>query len=135
MDTGGDINAQVATRGLNRDFWKYLIGQAISALGSSVSFFVLPLLIYQLTHSALNLAISTAVTFLPYLLFGLILGAWVDRQNRKRLMIWVDVARALLMASIPVLFVLNLLPIWWIYTVMFLATTLTICFNTADFAV
>jgi hypothetical protein len=29
----------------------------------------------------------------PYLLFGLVIGAWVDRLERKRMMILVDLAR------------------------------------------
>ncbi len=73
--------------GLSRDFWKFWTGQTISNLGSSFTFFALPLLVYKLTGSAVNLAITTAVEFLPQLLFGLVIGAWVDRVDRKRLMI------------------------------------------------
>ena len=57
------------------DFWKFWAGQTISNLGSSFTEFALPLLIFKLTGSALNLAISSATTFLPYLLFGLLIGA------------------------------------------------------------
>ncbi len=40
-------------------------------------------------------------TVLPYLLFGLVIGAWVDRANRKRLMVVTNLALALVIASIP----------------------------------
>ena len=40
---------------------------------------------------------------LPYLLFGLFIGAWADRVDRKRLMIVVDLGRAAALASIPLL--------------------------------
>src|SRR6185295_19732466 len=93
------------------DFWKFWAGQTISNLGSSFTEFALPLLIFKLTGSALNLAISSATTFLPYLLFGLLIGAWVDRVNRKRLMIITDLLRALILASIPLLAALNLLSV------------------------
>ena len=63
----------------NNDFWKFWAGQTISNFGSSFTEFVLPLLIFKLTGSALNLAIASATTFAPYLLFGLPIGAWVDR--------------------------------------------------------
>ena len=76
------------------DFWKFWTGQTISNLGSSFTNFALPLLIFKLTGSALNLAIASATTFLPYLLFGLPIGAWVDRVDRKRLMIITDLLRA-----------------------------------------
>src|SRR5436305_8536156 len=83
---------------LSVDFWKFWTGQAISALGDSFSGFALPLLIFKLTNSGLNLALSTAAYMLPYLLFGLVIGAWVDRLDRKRLMIFVDLGRAALIA-------------------------------------
>ena len=96
--------------------------------------FALPLLIFKLTGSALNLAIASATTFLPYLLFGLLIGAWVDRVDRKRLMIVTDLLRALVLASIPLLAALDMLSVWWIYTAGFLTSTLTIGFNSAEFA-
>src|SRR3954454_8206212 len=95
--------------GLGGDFWKFFGGQTVSNLGSSVTLFALPLLVYQLTGSALNLGIVTAAEFVPYLLFGLIIGAWVDRVDRKRLMIVTDLLRAAVVGSIPVLFWLDLL--------------------------
>lgn len=119
---------------LSIDFWKFWTGQAISAIGSSISLFALPLFIYALTHSALDLAIADAVAFLPFLLFGLIIGAWVDRTDRKRLMIGVDILRALLIGSIPALYALHQLALWWIFLVIFVHSTLTICFGAAEFA-
>src|SRR5215212_8798858 len=116
------------------DFWKFWAGQTISNLGSSFTDFAIPLLIFNLTGSALNLAIASATTFLPYLLFGLPIGAWVDRVDRKRLMIITDLLRALVLASIPTLAALDMLSVWWIYAAGFLISTLTIGFNSAEFA-
>ncbi|GAC1357993.1 MAG: MFS transporter [Ktedonobacteraceae bacterium] len=121
-------------RAFTSDFWKYWVGQTISNLGSSVTLFALPLLIYKLTGSAINLGIATAAEFLPYLLFGLLLGAWTDRVDRKRMMIFTDVARALIIASIPLLAAFGMLSIWWIYGVGFVQSTLTICFEAGQFA-
>jgi len=122
------------TSKFNSDFWKYWTGQTISNLGSSITLFALPLLVYKLTGSALNLGITTAATFLPYLLFGLLLGAWTDRVDRKRMMIGTDIARALIIASIPLLAALGILSVWWIYVVAFVHATLTICFEAGEFA-
>jgi len=121
-------------RSQRRDFWVYWTGQTISQLGSSFTAFALPLLVYQLTHSALNLGIATASTFIPYLLFGLLIGAWVDRVNRKRLMILTDLLRALAVAVIPLLARLDLLAVWEVYVLAFLSSTLTIFFTSAEFA-
>jgi MFS family permease len=122
------------TRGLGGDFWKFWVGQAISNLSSSFTLFALPLLVYQLTGSALNLGLMTAVEFLPYVLFGLVLGAWADRVDRKHMMILTDVARAAIIASIPLLAGLDLLLVWWIYAVGFISSTLKICFDAGEFA-
>lgn len=116
------------------DFWKFWTGQTISTLGSSFTSFALPLLIFKLTGSSLNLALAVTATVLPYLLFGLVIGAWVDRVNRKRLMVVMDLARALVIASMPLASVQGLLSVWWIYTVAFLTSALTICFDAANFA-
>src|SRR5215204_4688819 len=115
------------------DFWKFLIGQTISNVGSSFTIFLLPLLVFKLTGSALNLAFITAAEYVPYLLFGLIIGAWVDRVDRKRLMIFTDITQSLIICSVPLLAALGLLSVWWLYVVGFVSSTLWICFNTAEF--
>ncbi|MEP6774335.1 MAG: MFS transporter [Chloroflexota bacterium] len=125
-------------RSLSLDFWKFWTGQAISALGDSFSGFALPLLVYKLTGSAVNLAISSAAYMLPYLLFGLFIGAWADRVDRKRLMIVVDLGRAAALASIPLLAITGLAStwmIWWVYAISFTTSTLGIFFDSAEFAV
>lgn len=121
-------------RQFNINFWKYWTGQTISNFGSSITLFALPLLVYKLTGSALNLGISSAANMLPYLLFGLILGAWTDRVDRKRMMILTDIGRAAVIATIPLLAWFGALAVWWIYLVGFLQSTLTICFQSGEFA-
>jgi MFS family permease len=119
---------------LGSNFQKLWAGQAVSALGSSFTSFALPLLVYNLTGSALNLAYSTAAHFVPYLLFGLFIGAWSDRVDRRRLMIWADVGRAIAIASVPLLAMLGPLEVWWIYVVIFVNSILSIAFDAANFA-
>ncbi|HEX6509048.1 MAG TPA: MFS transporter, partial [Chloroflexota bacterium] len=121
-------------RNLNPDFWKFWTGQVISNLGSSFTMFAVPLLIFKLTHSAVNLGLSMAAAMLPYLFFGLIIGAWVDRLNRKRLMIVVNVGMALTVGSIPYMAHIGHLSIWWIYGATFVEQTLAIFFTSAEFA-
>ncbi len=128
------IFAQSPMRRLPADFWKFWSGQTISTLGSSVTSFALPLLMFQLTGSPLNLALTVAVNVLPYTLFGLLIGAWVDRVNRKRVMIFTDIARALVIVSIPLLALFGLLTVWEIYIASFVNATLTIAFTAANFA-
>lgn len=119
---------------LSGDFWKFWTGQAISALGDSFTGFALPLLVFQLTKSAVSLALSTAAYMLPYLLFGLVIGAWADRLDRKRLMIFADLTRVFIIGSIPLFAALNILSVWWIYVVLFVESTVSIAFDSANFA-
>ena len=126
--------APAAPQRLSPDFWKFWTGQTISQLGSSFTQFATPLLVFKLTHSSVNLGIALAANFVPYLLFGLIIGAWVDRVDRKRMMIAVDVLRAAVIAVIPLLLVLGVLEVWHVYLVGFVSSTLTIFFEAGEFA-
>jgi MFS family permease len=119
---------------LSGDFGRFWLGQTISNLGSSFTMFALPLLVFNLTGSPINLGITAAAEFVPYLLFGLVIGAWVDRVDRRRLMIATDLARAAVIATIPLLDAFDALSVGWIYAVAFASATLTIAFDAAEFA-
>lgn len=123
-----------SAHGLGRDFWLYFSGQTVSQMGSSFTSFALPLLVFRLTHSATDLAVSTAATFVPYLLFGLVLGAVADRVDRRRMMLRADVGRTLVIATLPVLALLGTLALWQIYAVTFVQSTLGILFTCGEFA-
>ena len=119
---------------LGRDFWWYFGGQLTSQVGSSFTLFALPLLVFKLTHSATSLALTTAANFVPYLLFGLVLGALVDRVDRKRMMLLTDVGRAAVIIVLPVLALSGTLRVGDIYAVAFVQSTLGILFNCGEFA-
>jgi MFS family permease len=92
------------------------------------------LLVFQLTHSAVNLGIAMAATFLPYLFFGLPLGAWMDRVDRKRAMVLLDSCNALVILSIPIVAQFGDLSVWLIYAVTFVQSTIFIAFSAGEFA-
>jgi MFS family permease len=119
---------------VSASFWKFWCGQTISNLGSSFTQFALPLLVYNLTGSSLDLALVTVTEFVPYLAFGLVIGAWVDRLDRRRLMIACDIGRAVALASVPVLYLSGALTVAWILGVAFVNSVLWIAFSAAEFA-
>jgi MFS family permease len=119
---------------VSSDFKKFWGGQTISNLGTSFTQWAVPLLVYQLTHSAVSLGIATAATFLPYLLFGLIIGAWMDRVDRKKAMIGLDWLNAIVILSIPLVAQFGHLNVWWIYGVTFIQSTVAIAFAAGEFA-
>jgi MFS family permease len=134
MSSIGASSGTRSARDRSRDFWKFWTGETISSLGSSFTQFALPLLVFKLTGSALNLGIAFAFSFSPYLLFGLVIGAWVDRLDRKRVMILADIGQAIVISVLPALFLLGVLNIWWVYGVAFLSTTIHIFTDSSQFA-
>ena len=88
---------------------------------------------FKLTGSALALGATLAIFTAPQLFFGLAIGAWTDRTDRKRLMIVVDLLSAVTIASVAVASGAGLLSLWWIYGVVFVSSTLSIFFVAAEF--
>src|SRR5947208_429955 len=84
------------------DFPKFWAGQTVSTLGSQITLLALPLIFVGLNASAAEMGILRALQFLPYLLFGLPVGAWVDRVPRRPLLMVADLGRTVLLLSIPV---------------------------------
>ena len=119
---------------MRADFWKFWTGETISNFGSSITQFALPLLVFKLTGSAVSLGVGFAMFGLPHLLFGLLIGAWADRLDRRRLMIVVDLLSAAVLVSVPLAAAAGLLSVWWIYAAIFAASTLGIFFQAAQFA-
>lgn len=118
----------------NRDFMLLWSGQLVSVIGSGASQIVFPLLILAITNSPTAAGIAAALTLIPYLVFGLPAGALIDRWDRKRVMIYCDTGRALVLASIPIALAFNALTIWQIYIASFLEGTLFVFFNIAQVA-
>ncbi len=103
------------------DFRKLWLAQAISYFGDSLTIFGLLFLVQRLTGSAASVAGILISMSLPMLVVGLGAGVWVDRLNRKHIMIWSDVIRALL---VPVfLFVRSADQVWILYVVAFLVAS------------
>jgi MFS family permease len=86
----------------NRDYLLLLSGQAISSVGTQLSQFAFPLLIFAITGSSAWAGAASGLVLVPYLILSLPAGALIDRWDRKRAMILCDIGRALVLASIPV---------------------------------
>lgn len=129
-----DLAGDAGSRRLSPDFWKFWVGQTVSNLGNSITLLAAPLAIYDLTGSAVNLGLVSVAQMLPYILFGLVIGAWVDRVDRRRLMISADLVRAVVIATIPLLAWQGSLSVWWIYVVGFVNSTISIAFDSSEFA-
>jgi len=85
----------------NASFLLLWAGQFVSQIGDRLAALALPWLVYTTTGSALGTGAVFALYTLPYVLFGAFAGAAVDRFDKRRLMIAVDLARAALVLAVP----------------------------------
>jgi MFS family permease len=114
------------------DFLKLWSAETVSQFGTQVSLLALPLVaIDVLDVSAFKVAALTTVEFLPFLLVSLPAGVWVDRLPRRPILIAGDLARAGLLASIPIAYALDVLTIWQLYGVGFFVGIATVFFDIA----
>lgn len=113
----------------NADFLKLWSAQTLSAFGFQIGGLAIPLVaIAVLEVSAFQVALLTTTASLPFLLFSLPVGVWVDRLPRRPILIFADIGRGLALSSIPLAHLLDLLTIWQLYAVGFTTGALTVCF-------
>jgi MFS family permease len=114
------------------DFLKLWSAETISQFGTQVSQLALPLVaILVLEASAFEVALLGTIEFLPFILFTLPAGVWVDRLRRRPILVIGDFGRAALLASIPVAYIADALTIWQLYVVGFLVGICTVFFDVA----
>ncbi|WP_329117031.1 MFS transporter [Streptomyces sp. NBC_01465] len=136
MTTTQDVSERTSVRRSlllrNRDFRSLWTGTTTGKYGASVTSVALPLVAVTLLHaSTLQVGLLTAATWLPWLLIGLPVGAWVDRLPRRPVMLAADAAAFLLFASIPAAAWLGLLSMTYLLATAFLVGTATVFFETA----
>ena len=116
-------------------FLVFLSGQLISRLGDAFYTFAIPWISYELTHSVIVMGSMYAVSVLPIVLFGPIIGVCVDHWDRRRLMMFADITRAILVAFIPFMQMLGILQLWQLYVVSFILAGLSLLFDISVVAV
>ncbi|GHE25964.1 MFS transporter [Streptomyces vinaceus] len=115
----------------NRDFNVFWLGQALSVLGGSISLLALPVLVLDATGSVVQMGLITVISGVAAIATGLFAGYVVDRTDRRRLMIACDLLRALLMGSVPLVWLVAGPRIWLLYVVTALVTVLKTLFDVA----
>lgn len=115
-----------------RNFRLFWIGETTSQVGTAISSVVIPLVGVSVLHAAtFAIALLTAATWLPWLVFGLPAGAWVDRYQKRTLMITCDVVSLLLLVSIAVSEWLKILTVAQLLVVALLTGLVSVFFKAA----
>jgi len=114
------------------DFLKLWTGQSISEVGSQVSQLALPWLAAVGLHaSPFEFSLLGVLGFMPFILFALPAGVWVDRLRRRHILIVGDAARAALLIIVPILWATHELRIWHLLVLQFVIGVFTVFFDVA----
>ena len=125
-------------RGPFRNPWfnSFVGAIGLSGVGAEVAHLALPLLVLDLTHSIGAAALLRIVQSLPYVVFGALAGALIDRMEKRRLLIGCDVVSALLTALIPISVAVGFFSLEFLYVDAFLLGTMELIWGvTTDFSV
>ena len=96
------------------------VGQALSLLGSQLVQFAIIWYLTQETNSATTLAIASMMGLLPQVLLSPFIGTWVDRGNRRLILIAADLTVAVATLVLVLLFASGSIQVWQIYIVLFI---------------
>ncbi|MEO6570352.1 MAG: MFS transporter, partial [Ilumatobacteraceae bacterium] len=113
----------VAPRRLGRDFRWLLPSSWVGDLGDGIVLAAGPLLVASQTRDPLLIAAATVLQRLPWMLFGLYAGVLADRLDRRALVVWVDVARAVVLGVLAATIATGRLSVWIVLVSMFVLGT------------
>ncbi len=114
-----------------RDFGLLFAGQTISQIGDSLNKVALLWFVYELTGSALKMTVIGLLQTLPPLVFGPLIGVYLDRFRKKPVMITVDLLRTVMIVLIPLLYLAGALSLDRLYFLVFANAVVSTIFGPA----
>jgi MFS family permease len=111
-----------------RNFSLLWTGQFVETIGNALTSIAASIYVFRLTGSALSVGLMLMATAAPSLLVGLFAGVFVDRYDRRKIMLSADVLRGILILLVPVLVPLNVI---WLYVIVMLNGAVTQFFDPA----
>jgi MFS family permease len=96
----------------HRNFKLFFAGQSISLIGTWMTRLATGWLVYRLTHSALLLGIVSFAGQICAFLLGPIAGVWVERVNRRKLLVWTQAAAAAQSLAMAALTLAHVITLW-----------------------
>lgn len=136
--TTGDLGPAAKRRGLifrHHDFGWFWGGQAISVVGTRVTAVALPLVAaLTLGTGAGGVSVVATASFLPNVLLPLFVGNWLESRRRRRIMIYADILRAILLALVPLAWGFGVLSLGLLAVVAFGVGSASVMFEVGSFA-
>ncbi|MEN8649787.1 MFS transporter [Streptomyces sp. 21So2-11] len=127
-------SAEKSSRSLfrHRDFRLFWSGDLASQLGSEMTLFALPLVMVGTLHaSGTQIGLLEALYTLPFFALPLFVGVWQERRPRRPVMITTDLARCVLVVTVPLAAVLDRLSLAHVYLVAVLIGALSVVYDIA----
>jgi CRP-like cAMP-binding protein/sugar phosphate permease len=115
-----------------RDFRLLWSAQLVSTIGTALTDLAAGILVFRETQSVAAVGLMFVATAVPTLIVGLIAGVFVDRYDRRKIMVIADLLRAAIVVSIPFLIHVNIV---LLYVAVALVSTISQFFNPANDAV
>ena len=112
----------------NRSFTRLWLAQLVSTIGDAFTMIAAGIYIFRLTGSTLQVGLMLIATSVPTMLLGLFAGVFVDRYDRKKIMVLADLSRGVLVFMIPILLPYNVL---WLYVIIMLISSIGTFFHPA----
>src|ERR1700686_5703695 len=101
---------------LQKKALRYVFGaNMISMLGSGMNSAAVAWYILQATHSEIALGTFAVLQTLPAMLMLPFTGVIIDREDRRRLVMWLDAVRAVIILSVASLPFRHRVPMWQLY--------------------
>lgn len=105
---------------MDKSLKKYIllwISQSVSGLGSSMTGFAIILWAYGQSHSALSVSLMSFCNYVPYVLFSLFVGGFIDRHSKKAVMLVSDSIAAAGSLAVLAFLLAGRLEVWHIYVI------------------
>jgi MFS family permease len=96
----------------HRNFKLFFVGQSISVIGTWMTRLATSWLVYRMTHSALLLGIVSFAGQIVSFLLGPFAGVWVERLNRRKLLVWTQAAGAVQSLALAALTLTHVINLW-----------------------
>lgn len=128
------LNKEVRNLKLNilkqKDFLLLINGKFLSLIGTQMQDFALSLYVLKITGSATKFASVLAVTFIPAIIVGPIAGVFIDKFNRKKILIYLDIISGIIVLLYAAIYnAYSKLPLAFIYILVILLSLISLMYN------
>ncbi len=113
----------------NKNFFLLWQGQMVSVLGDVIYIIALDFWILDMTGSTALMGILSAITMLPRIVFGPFAGVFVDKWDRKKIIILTDLIRGIAVTFIGIAALIGFIQVWMVFIVGIVSGICSAFFN------